>query len=178
MQKLSSSPAPEQPDWPRRARRDPKERLTTTDSTRPNLWRATVIAVSDSAAGPFTLTRSDAPVTPRDFTTLDGTQYVDRAGAPWMVYAREWIQKVDGTMEAIPLTRDLTAAGEPIHLFKASDAPWLNAQMTPSTRENHYVTDGPELLGGYRPRAAGAAVSGGSERTAADAAAGAGAAGE
>jgi hypothetical protein len=64
-----------------------------------------------------------------------------------MVYAHEWIQKVDGTMEAIPLTRDLTAAaGEPIHLFKASDAPWLNAQMTPSTRENHYVTDGPELF--------------------------------
>jgi hypothetical protein len=79
--------------------------------------------------------------------TLDGTLYVDRAGAPWMVYAHEWIQKVDGTMEAIPLTRDLTAAaGEPIHLFKASDAPWLNAQMTPSTRENHYVTDGPELF--------------------------------
>jgi len=54
---------------------------------------------------------------------------------------------VDGTIEAIPLTRDLTAAGEPIHLFKASDAPWLNAQMTPSTREKHYVTDGPELFG-------------------------------
>lgn len=126
---------------------NPKERLTTTDTTRPNLWRATVIAESDSPAGPFTLTRTDAPVTPRDFMTLDGTLYVDRAGAPWMVYAHEWIQKVDGTMEAIPLTRDLTAAaGEPIHLFKASDAPWLDAQMTPSTRENHYVTDGPELF--------------------------------
>jgi beta-xylosidase len=126
---------------------NPKQRLTTTDTTRPNLWRATVIAVSDSPAGPFTLTKLDAPVTPREFMTLDGTLYVDRAGAPWMVYAHEWIQKVDGTMEAIPLTRDLAAtAGEPIHLFKASDAPWLNAQMTPSTRENHYVTDGPELF--------------------------------
>ena len=53
-----------------------------------------------------------------------------------MVYAHEWIQKVDGTMEAIPLNDDLTAAaGDPIHLFKASDAPWLNAQMTPDTRE-------------------------------------------
>lgn len=29
---------------------NPKQRLTTTDSTRPNLWRATVIAVSDSPA--------------------------------------------------------------------------------------------------------------------------------
>lgn len=46
------------------------------------------------------MTKLDAPITPRDFMTLDGTLYVDRAGAPWMVYAHEWIQKVDGTMEA------------------------------------------------------------------------------
>ena len=109
--------------------------------------RATIIAVSDSPEGPFTLTKRDAPITPPDFMTLDGTLYVDRAGKPWMVYAHEWIQKVDGTMEAIPLTDDLSgAAGDPMHLFKASDAPWLDAQMTPSTHENHYVTDGPELF--------------------------------
>jgi hypothetical protein len=126
---------------------NPAKRLTTTDTTRPNSMRATVIAVGDSPAGPFRLTKTDAPVTPPDFMTLDGTLYVDRGGKPWMVYAHEWIQKVDGTMEAIPLNDELTAAvGEPIHLFKASDAPWLNAQMTPSTRENHYVTDGPELF--------------------------------
>lgn len=126
---------------------NPKKLLPTTDSTRPNSMRATMIAVSDSPEGPFTLTRKDAPITPPNFMTLDGTLYVDRAGKPWMVYAHEWIQKVDGTMEAIPLNDDLSgAAGEPIHLFKASDAPWLNAQMVPSTRENHYVTDGPELF--------------------------------
>jgi hypothetical protein len=126
---------------------NPARKLATTDTTRPNLMRATIIAVSDSPAGPFTLTKLDAPVTPPNFMTLDGTLYVDRAGKPWMVYAHEWIQKVDGTMEAIPLNDDLSAAvGDPIHLFKASDAPWLNAQMVPSTRENHYVTDGPELF--------------------------------
>ena len=126
---------------------NPAKRLTTTDTTRPNLMRATIIAVSDSPRGPFTLMKLDAPVTPPNFMTLDGTLYVDRAGKPWMVYAHEWIQKVDGTMEAIPLKDDLSdAAGEPIHLFKASDAPWINAQMTPDTRENHYVTDGPELF--------------------------------
>jgi beta-xylosidase len=79
--------------------------------------------------------------------TLDGTLYVDRAGKPWMVYAHEWIQKIDGTMEAVPLKDDLSAAsGAPIYLFKASDAPWLNEQGTGSTKENHYVTDGPELF--------------------------------
>jgi hypothetical protein len=40
----------------------------------------------------------------------------------------------------------VTLSSRPIHLFKASDAPWLNAQMTPSTGENHYVTDGLELF--------------------------------
>ena len=126
---------------------NPTSLLPTTDSTRPNSMRSTMIAVSDSPRGPFVLTKKDAPIAPAGFMTLDGTLYVDRAGKPWMVYAHEWIQKVDGTMEAIPLTSDLSgAAGPPVHLFKASDAPWLNAQMTPNTRENHYVTDGPELF--------------------------------
>jgi len=41
-----------------------------------------------------------------------------------MVYAHEWIQVIDGTMEAIRLKDDLSdSIGEPIHLFKASDAP-------------------------------------------------------
>ncbi len=125
---------------------NPKKPLTTTDSTRPNLMRSTMIAVADAPGGPFVLTKKDAPIAPTNFMTLDGTLYVDRAGKPWMVYAHEWIQKVDGTMEAIPLNDDLSAAiGAPIHLFKASDAPWLNEQMTPNTRVNNYVTDGPEL---------------------------------
>lgn len=126
---------------------NPAKVLPTTDSSRPNSMRSTMIAVSNSPVGPFVLTKTDAPIAPANFMTLDGTLYVDRAGKPWMVYAHEWIQKVDGTMEAVPLTDDLSSAvGAPIHLFKASDAPWLNAQMTPNTRENHYVTDGPELF--------------------------------
>lgn len=112
-----------------------------------NHMRGTVTAVSESPEGPFTLLRTDAPVPPADFMTLDGTLYVDRAGKPWMVYAHEWLQKVDGAMEAVPLSSDLAhAAGAPMHLFKASDAPWLNENVTPSTRESSYVTDGPELF--------------------------------
>jgi beta-xylosidase len=116
----------------------------------PQVMRGTMIAVSDSPAGPFVLLKKDAPLTPPDFMTLDGTFYVDPAGKPWMVYAHEWVQKVDGTIEALPLTDDLSAAaGPPVFLFKGSDAPWLDAQVTPNARENHYVTDGPEL---YRTR--------------------------
>ena len=78
--------------------------------------------------------------------TLDGTLYLDRTGKPWMVYAHEWIQKLDGTMEAVALSDDLQQAiGDPIVLFKASDAPWLDNNTRASIQPNTYVTDGPEL---------------------------------
>ena len=114
---------------------------------RVNHWRGTTIAVGDSPDGPFRLVKRDAPIPPADFMTLDGTLYVDPDNQPWMVYAHEWIQKIDGTMEAIKLKDDLTGSvGDPIHLFKGSDAPWLNEQMTPSRKELSFVTDGPELF--------------------------------
>jgi len=106
-----------------------------------------MIAVSDSPEGPFTLLKKDAPVAPPDFMTLDGTFYVEPAGKPWMVYAHEHRQKHDGTIEALPLTDDLTrAAGDPIYLFKGSDAPWINEQAVPNAKATVYVTDGPELF--------------------------------
>jgi beta-xylosidase len=114
---------------------------------RTNYMRGTVIAVSQSPEGPFTLLKTNEPVPPANFMTLDGTFYVDPTGKPWMVYAHEWIQKIDGTMEAVPLSEDLSdAIGSPIYLFKASDAPWLDEQGRASTRQNQYVTDGPELF--------------------------------
>jgi beta-xylosidase len=108
--------------------------------------RGTIVAVSDSPDGPFVMLDEKAPVAPADFMTLDGTLFLDRAGKPWMVYAHEWVQKVDGTMEAVPLKADLSRAdGEPIHLFKASDAPWINAALKADARPLHYVTDGPQF---------------------------------
>ncbi len=108
--------------------------------------RGTIVAVADSPDGPFVMLDENAPVAPADFMTLDGTLFLDRDGRPWMVYAHEWVQKVDGTMEAVPLKPDLSgAAGAPIHLFKASDAPWLNAALRPDARPLNYVTDGPQF---------------------------------
>jgi len=89
-------------------------------------WRGTVMAVSDSPEGPFELIHRDRPVLPETMMTLDGTLYRDPSGAPWMVYCHEWIQTIDGTIEAVRLTEDLSAVvGEPIHLFSASTAPWI-----------------------------------------------------
>ncbi len=80
---------------------------------------------------------------------LDGTFYLENE-VPYMVYAHEWIQTLDGTMEAIRMTPDLSSSvGEPFYLFKGSDAPWLSEQHGTSAKARTYVTDGPFV---YRTR--------------------------
>jgi hypothetical protein len=114
----------------------------------PQYARGTITAVSDSLMGPFTALDPAKPIAPDTFMTLDGTLFKDEKGKPWMVYAHEWVQKIDGTIEAIPLKHDLSAAaGKPIHLFKGSDATWISQEMpTPSANQIlPYVTDGPQL---------------------------------
>ena len=116
--------------------------------------RATVIAVADSPLGPFTGLDNRRPAHDPRFMTLDGTFIVDEEG-PWMVYCHEWVQKIDGGIEAIPLTPDLrAAAGDSILLFRGSDASWrrrakeYNQGTTPAinaTQSAPYVTDGCEL---------------------------------
>ncbi|MBB3108895.1 hypothetical protein FHS18_000947 [Paenibacillus phyllosphaerae] len=109
-------------------------------------WRGTTIAVSDSLEGPFELLRTDAPVTPSSLMTLDGTLHVDEAGKPWMVYCHEWIQVVDGTVEAVPLSDDLSETiGEPVHLFRASEAAWDSAERTDGFDGAVYISDGCQL---------------------------------
>jgi beta-xylosidase len=113
-----------------------------------NHMRGTVIAVADSLSGPFTVVDASRPPPPARLMTLDGTLYVDPSGQPWMVYAHEWLQTIDGTMEAIRLTPDLSGTvGEPAFLFKASDAFWLGEQITGGAphRLPPYVTDGPQV---------------------------------
>jgi len=125
---------------------DEKILETPPVSWKTNYVRGTITAVADSPDGPFEMLNPDAAVPPADFMTLDGTLYIDPKNQPWMVYAHEWLQKVDGTIEALQISEDLSmAAGDPIHLFKASDAPWLNGSITPDTGVQHYITDGPQL---------------------------------
>lgn len=116
------------------------------DSWKTNYVRGTIAAVADSPDGPFEMLTPDAAVPPVEFMSLDGTLYIDADEQPWMVYAHEWIQKIDGTIEAVPLSADLSkTSGDPIHLFKASDAPWQNASIRPENFNLHYVTDGPQF---------------------------------
>ncbi|WP_321166135.1 glycoside hydrolase family 43 protein [Bacillus sp. FJAT-28004] len=104
--------------------------------------RATQVLISDSPLGPF-VPLTDKPVTPAAWECLDGTLHIDEDGTPWMVFCQEWVQVNDGKMCAIPLTADLKeAAGEPIILFSASEAPWA---IPFGDDHNNYITDGPYL---------------------------------
>jgi len=104
--------------------------------------RGTQIFAADRPLGPFR-PWSDGPVTPRDWECLDGTLYIDEANKPWMVFCHEWLQVHDGEMCAVPLTDSLDApAGEPLMLFKASEAPWVAPRKTGID----YITDGPWLF--------------------------------
>jgi hypothetical protein len=110
--------------------------------------RGTQVFVSDTPEGPFK-TIVDSPIAPSNLMTLDGTFYQED-GVPYMVYAHEWVQLLDGTIEAIRMKEDLSAAdGKPFYLFKASDAPWLADRHDAWNTPQVYVTDGPEL---YRTR--------------------------
>lgn len=106
--------------------------------------RGTQIFVADKPDGPFVpLGNGAAP--PAELMTLDGTLYVED-GVPYVVYAHEWIQVLDGTMEAVALTPDLAGrAGAPFLLFHASEAPWVAKQEKKPGTQVNYVTDGPCL---------------------------------
>jgi len=121
--------------------------VTHNGAAYPPHMRGTQIFVSDSPTGPFKPIPGspDRPHTREDFMTLDGTLYIED-DVPWMVYCHEWIQLIDGTMEAVRLKPDLSAAvGDPIYLFKASNAPWFKTQKKVGKQPRIYVTDGPFL---------------------------------
>jgi len=105
--------------------------------------RGTQVLVADSPLGPFRPFQNRAHPDP-NLMTLDGTLWVED-GIPYMIYCHEWVQIKDGTIDLIRLKDDLSdVVGDPVTLFKASDAPW-----TPPGRDS-YVTDGPCL---YRTKA-------------------------
>jgi arabinan endo-1,5-alpha-L-arabinosidase len=107
---------------------------------RPRVTRGSQILVSDSLFGqykPF----QDHSTLPVSMMTLDGTLWVE-GGIPYIVFAHEWVQISNGTIECAPLKDDLSEiTAQPSLLFRANEAPWAMA----SKAEGCYVTDGPFL---------------------------------
>ncbi len=84
--------------------------------------RGTHVFQADSPLGPFQPCKPTSH-TPPDWMALDGTLFVEK-GKPFMVFCREWVQVIDGTMECVQLKDDLSdVVGKPQTLFKASSAP-------------------------------------------------------
>jgi len=109
----------------------------------PRVTRGSQVLVSDSPTGPFKTFQNHSTL-PVDMMTLDGTLWVEN-GIPYMVYCHEWVQISDGGVEYVQLKDDLSeTAGEPVRLFRGSQAPWGRI----SGQYGCYVTDGPYLYMG------------------------------
>jgi len=133
----------------------------------PRVNRGSQVLVGDSPLGPFAPFANHSTL-PEDMMTLDGTLWVED-GVPYMVFCHEWVQIVNGTVEMIRLTDDLSATiGEPTRLFFGNDAPWSRR----SPQYGCWVTDGPSLYtsksgklfmiwssGGHRGYTTGIAIS-------------------
>ncbi len=125
----------------------------TSGDTLPGSWpkdiglkvpkRGTQVLVADGPLGPFR-PFANRPHTPPAWAALDGTLYVEDE-QPWLVFCHEWLQTKDGTVDALRLSKDLSATeGNPVTLFKASDAPWVKGiRAVDGEAPLGYVTDGP-----------------------------------
>ena len=107
---------------------------------RPRVTRGSQILVSDSPTGPFKAFQ-DHSTLPVDMMTLDATLW-EEDGVPYIVYAHEWVQISNGTIEYMQLKPDLSeTVGEPQLMFRGSDGPWATISKT----EGCFVTDGPYM---------------------------------
>ncbi len=105
-------------------------------------YRGVQIFKAASPLGPFTAI-SDGPVTPSDWSCLDGTLYVSSKGTPYMVFCHEWTQIKNGTVCYAQLSDDLTHfVNEPKTMFSARDYSFVK-HITDDTE--NFVTDGPFL---------------------------------
>jgi hypothetical protein len=131
-----------------------RKELVDVIPRRYNVYRhQTMILTSDKAEGPFKLANPDPnyDYLPHSWDIIDGSIWYEN-GTPYFVFVNEWMQTIDGTMEYVKLSPDLSKTiTEPTLLFHASEAPWAlemvgNKEMTFGLKLNGWVTDGPELF--------------------------------
>ena len=125
----AATPKPVEGDWPEMNR------------------RGTFVYRAEHPTGPFE-PLGDGPLTPPDWMALDGTLWVEE-GVPYLVFCHEWLQIIDGTIDRVRLSDDLSHAVEaPIPMLSARGV----AGGVTGEKEGT-VTDGPLL---YRSAKAGA----------------------
>lgn len=133
--------------------RDRKE-LVDVVPRRYNIYRSqSMVLASDKPDGPYKLINPDKDYDylPRDWDILDGTLWYEN-GIPYLVFVHEWLQTIDGTIEYVKLSPDLSATiSKPKCLFRASEAKWVfemngNHEATYGLKLPGWVTDAPELF--------------------------------
>lgn len=119
--------------------------------------RACHVLVADKPDGPYRPMASPVYL-PAHMPTLDATFFVDNDDQPYMVFCHEWLQNLDGTVERIRLSPDLSSSLYTSSvLFRASDSPWSLDEGNPTTLAEtrqrrsdgtlpNVVTDGPFLF--------------------------------
>jgi hypothetical protein len=113
----------------------------------------TQLLVADAPEGPYKPLVMDKEfcLGPEDWDIIDGTLYQED-GTTYMVFVHEWTQLIDGTMDYMPLSKDLThRTAEPTTIFRASEAAWskeMNSigEATFGLKMPGWVTDGPEMF--------------------------------
>jgi hypothetical protein len=113
----------------------------------------TQLLVSDSPEGPFKPLVKDHEfcLGPEDWDIIDGTLYQEN-DTTYLVFVHEWTQLIDGTMDYMPLSKDLThRTAEPTTIFRASEAVWSKemnsiSEATFGMKMPGWVTDGPQMF--------------------------------
>ena len=113
----------------------------------------TMLLVSDKVDGPYKPLVQDSTfcLGPTDWDIIDGTLYEEN-DTVYMVFVHEWTQLIDGTMDYMPLTKDLKyRTANPTTIFRASEAPWSKemssiGEATFGMKMPGWVTDGPQLF--------------------------------
>ena len=114
----------------------------------------TYLLRSESPEGPF-VPFSVTPgydYQPREWDCIDGTLY-EEDGHIYMIFVHEWTQIIDGTMDYIELSQDLThtISPWPVTMFRASEAPSCGemnglGEATFGLKMPGWVTDGPQMF--------------------------------
>ena len=104
------------------------------------IHRASQMLVCDEVFGKYKPLKT--PFTPKDWECLDATLY-EEDGVLYTVFCHEWTQIKNGEVCLGVLNEDLCSLkGEPVTLFKATDAPWV---ISHTATKDDFVTDGPFL---------------------------------
>ena len=114
----------------------------------------TYILRSDKVEGPYTSFAIEPgyDYQPYEWDCIDGTLY-EEDGHIYMIFVHEWTQLIDGTMDYIELSSDLThtISEWPVTMFRASAAPFCRemntiGEATFGLKMPGWVTDGPQMF--------------------------------